>query len=211
MAECPDNLSDPNFPVALRGMVCLLHGKDVTIKSHRYNLGDVTEDTLAQRSMLTKANAQACKRVHDMPRATSVNDAAVYVLEPESGVAAKLGVSTDPISRLNQLQGGSHEQLKIRSLFWMPEKQAFGVEGVVLRVVAKMGRRLKGEWCDLSAPDLACTVACVIKSNEAVQVSDSEMQLRNIERLYAQDSEAQDSMAFRLGQNPERLLARKSA
>lgn len=209
MADYPDNLSSPNFPVALRGMLCRLHGKDLTVKARRYDLHETPEELLAARSMDRSSNALATRRVSDMPKATSTNDCAVYVIEPESGIAAKLGVSNNPLSRLLQLQVASHEQLKIRSLFWMPERQAFGIERVSLRVIAKMGRRLTGEWCDMSAPDLAATVACVIKSNEAVQVSDSEMELRNIDALYAQDDEQQYSLALQRGQNPESLLMKK--
>lgn len=211
MAEYPDTLFDPNFPVSLRGMVCRLHGKDVTIKGQRFKLRDTPEELLASRAMQRNHIADACRMVNGMPKATSTNDAAVYVIEPQSGAAVKVGVSADPLSRLTGLQAGCHEQMTIRALFWMPSNQAYGIERVTLRVIAKMGLRLSGEWCDMSATDLAGTIACVIKSNEAVQVSDSEMEIANIGFVYAQDDEAQTSLAFQFWQNPEKILMRKRA
>ena len=121
MAEYPDTLSDPNFPVSLRGMVCRLHGKDVTIKGQRFKLRDTPEELLASRAMQRNHIADACRMVNGMPKATSTNDAAVYVIEPQSGAAAKVGVSADPLSRLTGLQAGCHEQMTIRALFCMPD------------------------------------------------------------------------------------------
>jgi hypothetical protein len=211
MAEYPDSLSDLNFPVSLRGMVCRLHGRDVTIKGERFNLRDTPEELLAARAMQRASIARACQRVNDMPKATSTGEAAVYVIEPQSGVASKVGVSTNPLVRLSTLQGGSYEPMTIRALFWLPEAHAYGVEKICLRVVAKMGLRLSGEWCDMHASDLIATIACVLKSNEATQVGCSEMHCNNITALYAKDQEKQESLAFTFGQNPEKLLMRKNA
>ena len=211
MAEYPDNLSSINFPVALRGMVCRLHGRDVTIKGQRFKLRDTSEELLASRVMNRAHNARACQRVNDMPKATSTGEAAVYVVEPQSGIAAKIGVSANPLTRLAGLQVGSHEPMTIRALFWLPEAHAYGIEKACLRVIAQMGLRLQGEWCDMHASDLTATIACVLKSNEAAQVADSEMHLANIHTLYSKDQEAQGSLAFRTGETPESLLMRKNA
>lgn len=211
MAEYPDNLSCPNFPVSLRAMLCCLHGKDLTIKARRYNLAEAPEELLASRAMDHHTNARASQRVADMPRATSTNDCAIYVMGPASGAASKIGVSASPLVRLQQLQAGNYEPLKIYALFWLPEGQAFGVERLSLRVIAKMGRRLTGEWCDLSPPDITSLIACVLKSNQAVQVSDSEMQIENIGALYGQDDDLQYSLALKRRATPESVLLKKMA
>lgn len=211
MAKYPDSLSAPNFPVSLRGMVCRLHGRDITIKAERFKLRDTPEELLAARAMERTHIARASQCVNDMPKATSTGEAAVYVVEPQSGLAAKIGVSANPLSRLSSLQAGSYEPMTIRALFWLPEAHAYGIEKACLRVIAQMGLRLTGEWCDMHASDLVATIACVLKSNEAAQVSDSQMHHNNIRALYSRDGESQISMAFRSGENPESLLMRKNA
>lgn len=211
MAKYPDSLSATNFPVSLRGMVCRLHGRDATIKGQRFKLRDTPEELLASRVMNRAHIARACQRVNNMPKATSTGEAAVYVVEPQSGLAAKIGVSANPLVRLVALQGGSYEPMTIRALFWLPEAHAYGIEKACLRVIAQMGLRLTGEWCDMHASDLTATIACVLKSNEAAQVSDSEMHYNNICALYAKDLEKQDSLAFKFGHTPESLLIRKNA
>lgn len=208
MADYPDNLNSDDFPLRFRTSICEIEGREVSMRFKRYDIRKASEELIASRSGDALANRIACLKVASLGARARTGDRAVYIICPTSDQASKIGIAFDPLDRLRQLQGGCHEQLCIRHLFWLPERQAVGLERLTLRVVSQMHRRLKGEWVDLEPADLAATVATILKANESTQVSDSEMQMDNLFAMLNLDAGPDNSYAYSIGCNPEKILMR---
>lgn len=210
MAKYPDTLTDSDFPAHYRSSISQIDGKDVPQQSQRYDIRRASEELVASRTGSQRNNYRATSKVASLSAKFVTGDCAVYVMCPTSSTASKIGVARNPLARLKVLQTGCHEQLHIRHLFWLPEKQAYGLEGLSLRVIGKMGLRLVGEWVDMDPADLACLIATVVCSNESMQLADSEMFVNNLKGLLARNEEFIDSVAHQWGATPETILLNKA-
>lgn len=107
---------------------------------------------------------------------------AVYVIGPSERSACKIGLASDPLKRLAELQTGSPERLKVFALFWSMDRQAKLLESLALRVASDMGLRIRGEWVRLVPAEAAKLVAAVA-SGMGASFADSAMWMRNRHRL----------------------------
>ena len=209
MANSFPNITDIEFPVRYRGTICNIDSKDMPIKMQRYDVRRTSPELIVHRAGNADWNRKAATRQELLPADLSTNDKALYVVAVEGAGVSKIGVAERPLFRLKQLQTGSHARLTMPYLLWLPSKQAFGLESLVLRVMAKLGKKLVGEWCDMRPSEAALVVATTTTSNEAIHVADSQMHNRNMKRLIQHDPEGSISMAYHCGANPERLLANR--
>jgi hypothetical protein len=91
----------------------------------------------------------------------------VYLIATDlyDGLAApvKVGVSSDPLRRLSQLQSGSPQRLRIAHLFPLPDRGvALEIERALLAIKHK--HRLMGEWLDLEPVIAASLIGLYIGS-----------------------------------------------
>lgn len=83
----------------------------------------------------------------------SKTEAALYVIGVEGMPVAKLGVTTQPASRLSTLQGAHWAPLYIHALIWGPTRKAETVEQTALQAAEEMGVRLMGEWVAMNVDE----------------------------------------------------------
>jgi hypothetical protein len=65
----------------------------------------------------------------------------------------------------------------------MPRRAAFGIEGLTLRALGRLGKRLVGEWVGMPPQDVATVLAAVISSS-TVEIASSEMYRRNCRKVF---------------------------
>lgn len=76
---------------------------------------------------------------------------AVYVVGTLNPSCVKVGMATDPVARLAQLQTGNPERLFLHRVFWMHRPAAaFELEQRAHAFLGKKSNRLVGEWFDCS-------------------------------------------------------------
>ncbi|MDE2133024.1 MAG: GIY-YIG nuclease family protein [Alphaproteobacteria bacterium] len=76
----------------------------------------------------------------------------LYVLGPEAARPVKIGYATNIFDRYSSLQGGNPQQLRVHFIEWTPGRRvAARIEIEVHRLLDIAGRRIRGEWFDVSA------------------------------------------------------------
>lgn len=193
-------------PTIIATEVVSYDGREVSFEALRVDKRKCTAENLALDCARANLNRKASEVSNRLFKAWPDYDAAVYVIAPSSGLASKVGFSSNPIKRLESLQGGSHEQMHITHLFWMPRRAAKGVEGLTLRVLGRLGVRLKGEWCSYSPNEAATAIAAVAVQGDFA-VATSWMYLANYERVLDACGCRDHSDGYRF--SPERALSRK--
>lgn len=105
-------------------------------------------------------------------------EVAVYVLAPESNVAAKIGVANNPTSRLASLQTAHFEKLSLRALFWCQNQtDAFALECQAHKDLARHAER-RSEWFATDPVTAVISVAeTALKSG--LRIASSEMWMRH--------------------------------
>ena len=74
---------------------------------------------------------------------------AVYLLTPVFGAPVKIGISEDPVQRLNGIQAGHYEELVVHRFWWLPGIAISSkIEAAFKRDHA--ARNIRGEWFDIS-------------------------------------------------------------
>jgi hypothetical protein len=74
----------------------------------------------------------------------------IYVISPKSGVACKIGLAKYPRKRLGDLQVGCWEKLEFAGCIGFVEDNLMPVEKLAHKLAEKVGRRLSGEWFDIT-------------------------------------------------------------
>lgn len=156
-------------------------------------LVDVETEYLDKKKADVEAFAEACTVPGDIRLSLDVAeragdekgalcDTAIYLIGPRNAKVTKIGIASNPGARLRGLQVANHEELFIHGLFWIMEGSAQGIEQLSLRVAAKMGKRIRGEWVSLAPEGAAYIVASVIHSAN-VKAASSAMWIRNRQAL----------------------------
>lgn len=181
MATAPDIASDLDYPIRIERGVFTSPDGEIVAEVARFNQQLATVSRIVERCADERTIAKAMA-IRDVANDRFL-DSAIYVAAVGGATVAKVGVSTSPTARLSALQNASPHKMRFTHLFWMPHKASFGIEGIVLRVAAKLGKRLQGEWLDFSADDAATIVASVLTSS-TVSFSDSAMFCQNVRNAY---------------------------
>lgn len=84
---------------------------------------------------------------------------AVYVIAPEDETPIKIGHARNCILRLKGLQTQHWVDLMIYEAVWLPKEEAKKVEKKCHAILIKKGRRLRGEWFDITAEEGARLVS----------------------------------------------------
>lgn len=92
---------------------------------------------------------------------------AVYVIAVDGLPVSKIGVTTNPTLRLEQLQQSHWAGLSIYSLLWSPGRKAEKVEADALAAASEMGVRLRGEWVAMEPEEALETVLKSGRFNKA--------------------------------------------
>jgi hypothetical protein len=79
---------------------------------------------------------------------------AVYVIGPADIPVSKIGVTTNPTSRLTTLQIGNWHDLVVHALIWV-DRLAEHIEDLALRAAKEMELGVRGEWIS-AYPAEAC-------------------------------------------------------
>lgn len=74
------------------------------------------------------------------------NEACVYVIGDVVADRVKIGMATDPIARLAQLQTGNPSKLYLHRVFWVDASQAANIEADAHANASASYERLEGEW-----------------------------------------------------------------
>lgn len=183
MAYMDDSIEFSGAPIVRKTEVYEINGADCLIDAIRFDRDKTTEEEMVRVCSDQLANRQACILAEFAKSQIKNPDHAVYVASVKSGRACKIGVSNAPIKRLESLQNGSHERISITHLFWMPRRAAFGIEGLSLRAIGKMGKRLLGEWVGMT-PQQTATVVSTIIGCSTVSTASSEMYRRNCRKVF---------------------------
>lgn len=182
MADGVTNANGAGAPVKIQNTVVKVAGKDSPLGLFRLDDKGLEPEDVAALCGVSGDIRRACLAKLVGGADQKRFDHAVYVITPLDGGASKIGVSQSPYKRLAELQAGSHVQLRISHLFWMPSKAAFGIEGLSLRVIGRMGSRLHGEWVNMAHDEAAIVVAAILGAS-SVEYSTSEMLVRNLKAI----------------------------
>jgi hypothetical protein len=80
---------------------------------------------------------------------------AIYLIGQDPKGPTKIGISNNPIKRLNQMQTGHPKKLWLYGIFWVKSRQiAEAVERWLLEE-KYAGKRMEGEWVKVSARELS--------------------------------------------------------
>lgn len=74
---------------------------------------------------------------------------AVYLLTPVFGAPVKIGISEDPVQRLNGIQAGHYEELVVHRFWWLP---GIAISSKIETDFKRehVDRNIRGEWFDMS-------------------------------------------------------------
>jgi hypothetical protein len=115
--------------------------------NQRWTVGDGNVEAATERQLRgvwhkTQELREGSDDIHD----------AVYVVGPLNPPCIKVGMATDPIARLAQLQTGNPEKLYLHRVFWtLKPDAARNLEAVAHSFLGKKSKRLVGEWFECSA------------------------------------------------------------
>lgn len=84
---------------------------------------------------------------------TKGNEKAVYIIGVGDAHVSKIGISYDPIGRMNNLQGAHYADLHIHAVVFCPTRKSGSIEQVALERATEQGKRLRGEWVAMSPDD----------------------------------------------------------
>jgi hypothetical protein len=112
---------------------------------------------------------------------SSIGAIAVYVIGPKDDVGIhKIGISNNPIKRLEGLQIGNWHPLAIKSLLWIyGYNGALKAEQLALAAAAEMDVSLGGEWVEMDALE-ASALALKAARYERLPACDSSTLLHNL-------------------------------
>lgn len=102
---------------------------------------------------------------------------AVYVIAPTDMPVCKIGIASDPTSRLISLQGGNWNQLGVHSLLWS-DVGAYEIEQLALRAAKEMDLHVRGEWI-AAEPAEACELVLKAARHSRRPVFDSATWMNN--------------------------------
>jgi hypothetical protein len=178
MAYIDDSIEFGGAPIARTTELYQVNGAECLVDAIRFDRQAVTDEQMVEACGHNLANRKASQFAEFAKGQIRNADHAVYVAALKSGRACKIGVTNNPLQRLLGLQNGCHERISLTHLFWMPRAAAIGIEGLALRTATRLGKRLLGEWVEMSADQAALVVAVVINSS-TVAASCSQMYRRN--------------------------------
>jgi hypothetical protein len=182
MADAQYALDSTALPTISVPTVFCFEDREIVVEVERLNLKLIEEDALVKACGDRTENRKASIERIGTKSLSQQLDHALYVIENASKTASKIGVTHNPIKRMEGLQCGSHEQLSYRYLFWLPKRAAFGLEGFALRVCVKLGKRLAGEWINFKSEDAAALIA-VLAGESGLPLANSGLFLRNHAKL----------------------------
>lgn len=185
MAEVLDRQIPVNFPVRFEPVVLDSPDGQMTADFARIDLPKARESDIARNCGEAAAIAKAAQIRAAAGPVTADWDWAVYVVATPGERASKIGVTASPARRLVSVQNGSAERLRFSHLFWMPRKAAYGIERMALRIAARMGKRMMGEWVGMSSDEAGMVVATLLKCS-TVSVSSSAMFCENIRQAFSE-------------------------
>lgn len=102
---------------------------------------------------------------------------AVYVVAPADMPVCKIGIASDPTSRLISLQGGNWNPLAVMSLLWL-DVGAYEIEQLALRAAREMDLHIRGEWI-AADPVQACELVLKAARHSSRPAYDSATWLSN--------------------------------
>ena len=104
-------------------------------------------------------------------RAIGLPYCSIYVISPQDGWPCKIGISTNPIKRINTLQTACWKQLEVKWCAWAPTVQkAHDLELRSHRTLTDMAKWLHGEWFDLR-PDKAIDLVSFEAELAGIEIS----------------------------------------
>jgi len=106
---------------------------------------------------------------------------AVYVIGTDDPNISKIGVAGDPSKRFKSLQTANAKKLRISGLLWS-YFSARQIEYLALKNAGKAGKRIRGEWVEMS-PDEAMLLVAEAAEELRSMVADSGMWVRNRNRI----------------------------
>jgi hypothetical protein len=154
MAIAPAMRVDKTLPLGYAAFQTLNNPyADPRIPGHPYSpimdrtiVGDGNVDKWSTRDL----NMVWCKTANIREGSDKIHDA-VYVVGTLNPTCIKVGMATDPIARLAQLQTGNHEKLYLHRVFWTFKPDAARqLESCSHSFLAKKSKRLVGEWFECS-------------------------------------------------------------
>jgi len=90
---------------------------------------------------------------------------AVYVVGTLRPLSIKVGMATDPLARLAQLQTGNPEKLYLHRVYWtLRPDAARRLEATAHSFLDKKAKRLVGEWFDCSTTSAHETIIKACRS-----------------------------------------------
>ncbi len=168
---------------------------EVPVKLEAYDAKLATVDDMVAAFMDPEAIRLSGLVGHELSRAHGAEtDCAVYVIAKPGAPASKIGRAVSPIARLGGIQTAHWDEVKLFATCWAPTKIAYGLESLSLRLAAKVGRKLKGEWVEGSPEDVTYLIAAAAHSVNA-PIADGRMWLRNRRRIMLVRSEYSERSA----------------
>lgn len=119
---------------------------------------------------------------------------AVYVINVDGDPITKIGVSTNPIRRLADLQAGHYRELRLHAVVFCPKHNSVKIEQEVLGRAVEKGTRLCGEWVN-GEPDEVLREALTVARDLKVDVCDGKTWLANMIARTREAHAAQKAMA----------------
>jgi hypothetical protein len=77
------------------------------------------------------------------------NEKAVYVIGVVDKPISKIGISYDPVGRLQGLQNSHYEELYLHAVVFCPTRKSGSIEQASLQSALESEKRLRGEWVDM--------------------------------------------------------------
>jgi hypothetical protein len=204
MAEVPYT----QLPRHLATEIVEMDGREIAFEAVRLSKAEACVDSLVAECGNPTWNKRAALLATGKLKGAKGFDSAVYVVTPASRLVSKVGITTNPIKRMEALQCGSHEQLVMTHTFWLPRKAAIGVEKLTLRVLGRLGARLMSEWCNYSPEEAAAAIAAVATQG-AFALATPQMYVANYYRAVnaVKGGVCEDSYAYAC--SPEKMLMAK--
>lgn len=78
---------------------------------------------------------------------------AVYVIQVADDPICKIGVSANPLKRVEDLQGSHYRELFLYAVVFCPTRHAVAIEQAALARASEAGDRLMGEWVSMTPED----------------------------------------------------------
>lgn len=103
---------------------------------------------------------------------TSGFEKAVYVIAVGDDPISKIGISANPLKRVEDLQGAHYRELRLHAVIFCPGRKAMTIEQDVLARAASDGSRLMGEWI-AEAPDNVLAAAIESARRNKLDICDA--------------------------------------